>query len=198
MRILLDAHIHTNSSHDASISISQLREGIAASGLNAIAVTDHDNMEGYKRVKSSGLFKGITIIPGIEVTTDAGHVIVLGLEDPPVSKDARDLIDKAHALGGLVVAPHPFDFTRQSLGDGCGSLSIDLVETLNGKCNASTNRLAKEYAGYMKTPAIAGSDAHEKKEIGSAFTLLEAEKELESILATLRNGGKVFSRQRRL
>lgn len=198
MRILLDAHIHTNSSHDASITISQLREGIVASGLNAIAVTDHDNMEGYKRVKSSGLFKGIIVIPGIEVTTDAGHVIILGLEDPPVSKDARDLVDRAHSLGGLVVAPHPFDFSRQSLGDGCGSLSIDLVEAINGRCNASTNRLAKEYAGYMKVPSIAGSDAHDRKEIGSAFTLLEAEKELDAILSALRNGGKVFSRQRRL
>jgi len=155
-------------------------------------------MEGYKRVKSSGLFRGIAVVPGIEVTTDSGHVIILGLEDPPLSKDVRDVIDRAHAIGGLVVAPHPFDFTRQSLGDGCGSLSIDLVETLNGKCNAATNRLAKEYAGYMKIPAVGGSDAHERKEIGSAFTLLEAEKEPESILEALRKGGKAFSRQGRL
>lgn len=198
MRILLDAHIHTNSSHDSTISISQLREGIAASGLNAIAVTDHDNMEGYKRVKSSGLFKEIMVIPGVEVTTDSGDVIILGLEEPPYSKDARDLTDRAHALGGVVVAPHPFDATRSSLGDGCGSLSIDLVETINGKCSTSTNRLAKEYAGYMRLPGVGGSDAHEKREIGSAFTVIEAEKDLGSVLEALRKGGRVLSRQRRL
>jgi hypothetical protein len=198
MRILLDAHVHTNSSHDSSISISQLREGIAASGLNAIAVTDHDNMEGFKRVKSSGLFKEIIVIPGVEVTTDSGDVIILGLEDPPFSKDARDLIDKAHARGGVVVAPHPFDAKRSSLGNGCGSLSIDLIEIMNGKCNASTNRLAKEYAGYMRLPGIGGSDAHEKREIGSTFTVLEADKGLDSIMGALRNGGRVLSRQGRL
>lgn len=198
MRILLDAHVHTNSSHDSSISISQLREGIAASGLNAIAVTDHDNMEGYKRVKSSGLFKEIIVIPGVEVTTDSGDVIILGLENPPFSKDARDLIDKAHAHGGVVVAPHPFDAKRSSLGNSCGSLSIDLVEIMNGKCNASTNRLAKEYAGYMRLPGIGGSDAHEKREIGSTFTVLETEKGLDSIMGALRTGGRVLSRQGRL
>lgn len=197
MRILLDAHIHTNSSHDSSISISQLREGIAAAGLNAIAITDHDNMEGYRRVKSSGLFREIVVIPGIEVTTELGDVIILGLEDPPFSKDARVLIEKAHAAGGVVVAPHPFDARRSSLGDGCGSLSIDLVETINGRCSASTNRLAKEYAGYMRLPGIGGSDAHEKGEIGTAITVLEGEKNPASILAALRKGGKVLSRQRR-
>jgi hypothetical protein len=197
MRILLDAHIHTNSSHDSTISISQLREGIIASGLNAIAVTDHDNMEGYKRVKSSGLFREIIVIPGVEVTTDSGDVIILGLEDPPFSKDTRDLVDKTHALGGVVVAPHPFDARRPSLGNGCGNLSIDLVEIANGRCNTSTNRLAKEYAGYMRLPGIGGSDAHDKREIGSVLTVLEADKGLDSILAALKKGGRVLSRQRR-
>jgi hypothetical protein len=197
MRILLDAHIHTNSSHDSTISISQLREGIIASGLNAIAVTDHDNMEGYKRIKSSGLFREIIVIPGVEVTTDSGDVIILGLEEPPFSKDTRDLVDKTHALGGVVVAPHPFDVRRPSLGNGCGNISIDLVEIANGRCNTSTNRLAKEYAGYMRLPGIGGSDAHDKREIGSVLTVLEAEKGLDSILAALKKGGRVLSRQRR-
>jgi predicted metal-dependent phosphoesterase TrpH len=196
MRIVIDPHIHTNSSPDSSITPNQLLDGMLATGINAIAVTDHDTMEGYKRLKHNYAFREFLIIPGIEVTTDMGDIIVLGLEDPPISKDANLLIDRAHEAGGLIVAPHPFDGSRVSLGGRCGTLRVDLIEIANGKCLGDSNRQAKEFSSLLGLPGIGGSDAHEKGQIGSVFNLLECERSLDSVLEGLRRGAKIIAKQR--
>jgi hypothetical protein len=196
MRIVIDPHIHTNSSPDSSITSNQLLDRMLASGINAIAVTDHDTMEGYRRLKHSYAFREFLMIPGIEVTTDLGDIIVLGLEDPPIMKNAELLIDLAHEAGGLVVAPHPFDGSRVSLGERCGMLKVDLIETANGKCRSDSNRQAKEFSTLLGLPSIGGSDAHEMSRIGTVINVLECEKNLESVLEGLRKGAKIIVKQR--
>jgi len=196
MRIVIDPHIHTNSSPDSSITSNQLLDRMLASGINAIAVTDHDTMEGYRRLKHSYAFREFLMIPGIEVTTDLGDIIVLGLEDPPIMKNAELLIDLAHEAGGLVVAPHPFDGSRVSLGERCGMLKVDLIETANGKCRSDSNRQAKEFSTLLGLPSIGGSDAHEMSQIGTVINVLECEKNLESVLEGLRKGAKIIVKQR--
>jgi len=196
MRIVIDPHIHTNSSPDSTITSNQLLDGMLASGINAIAVTDHDTMEGYRRLKHSCAFREFLMIPGIEVTTDLGDIIVLGLEDPPITKDAELLIDLAHEAGGLVVAPHPFDGSRVSLGERCGTLKVDLIETANGKCRSDSNRQAKEFSAVLGLPGIGGSDAHDRSQIGTVVDVLECEKNLESVLEGLRKGAKIIVKQR--
>jgi predicted metal-dependent phosphoesterase TrpH len=196
MRIVIDPHIHTNSSPDSSITPNQLLDGMLASGINAIAVTDHDTMEGYRRLKHNHAFKNFLVIPGIEVTTDFGDIIVLGLEEPPISKDASLLIDLAHRSGGLIVAPHPFDGSRVSLGERCGMLRVDLIETANGKCRGNSNSQAKGFSAVLGLPGIGGSDAHEWGHIGTVVNVLECEKNLDSVLEGMRKGAKIIVRQR--
>ena len=196
MRIVLDPHIHTNISPDSSITIGQLRDGLLAAGINAIAITDHDTMEGYRRVKSSNGFKELLVIPGVEVTTELGDLIILGLEDPPLGKDPRLIIEQAHGQGGLVIVPHPFDISRSSLGERCGMLKVDLIETFNGKCSSGCNRQAREFASALGVPGVGGSDAHERRQLGAVVNLLESERSMSSVLDGLKKGVKIVVRQR--
>jgi predicted metal-dependent phosphoesterase TrpH len=196
MRIVIDPHIHTNSSPDSSITSNQLLDGMLTSGINAIAVTDHDTMEGYRRLKNNQAFSRFLIIPGIEVTTDVGDIIILGLEEPPISKNAGQLIDLAHSSGGVVVAPHPFDGSRVSLGEKCGMLKVDLIETFNGKCRGDSNRQAKGFSAALGLPGIGGSDAHERGQIGTVVNILECERSLEAVLKGLKKGANIVVRQR--
>lgn len=196
MRIVFDPHIHTNSSPDSSITITQLRDGMLASGINAIAVTDHDTMEGYRRLKTSSAFKEFLIVPGVEVTTDMGDLIVLGLDDPPIGKDPNQVIDVAHMRGGLVLAPHPFNGSRSSLGERCGMLKVDLIETYNSKCRSDSNRQAKEFASVLGLPGVGGSDAHERRQIGTVVNVLECERSMDSVLEALKKGAKIVVKQR--
>jgi hypothetical protein len=196
MRIVLDPHIHTNISSDSTLTLNQLRDGMLEAGINAVAITDHDTMEGYFRLKHNSAFKEFIVLPGVEVSTDLGDIIVLGLEEPPIKRDANLVIDLAHSQGGIVVAPHPFNGARSSLGEKCGMLKIDLIETMNGKCKSECNRQAKEFASFLHLPGVGGSDAHERRQVGSVVNILESEKSNEAVLAALQKGGKIIVKQR--
>jgi len=196
MKVIFDPHIHTNSSPDSSITPNQLLGGLLAAGINAIAITDHDSMEGYRRIKHNSAFRDLLVVPGVEVSTEAGDLIVLGLEDPPIFREPKMLVDSVHRAGGLVLAPHPFDGSRRSVGTLCDKLDVDIVEVFNGRCNAVANREAREFASAIGLPAIGGSDAHQRAEIGSVVNILECEKTIEGVLRSLKKGGKIVIRKK--
>lgn len=196
VKVVFDPHVHTNSSPDSSITPNQLLTGLHAAGINAVAITDHDTMEGYRRIKHNSAFRDLLIVPGIEVSTEAGDLIVLGLEDPPVFRDPVMLVESVHRAGGLILAPHPFDGFRRSVGTLCGKLGVDIIEVFNGRCGADANREAREFAGALGLPAVGGSDAHQKEEIGSVINVLECEKTIEGVLMSLKKGGKVVVRKK--
>lgn len=197
MKIILDPHIHTNSSPDSTLTINQLLSGIFAAGINAIAITDHETMEGYKRLKSSPSFKGILLIPGIEISTNVGDLILLGLENPPISRDPIILIERAREMGGLIIAPHPFDENRRSIGNLCAKLGVDLIEVYNGRCSAKANKEAKEFATALNIKMIGGSDAHRKEDLGSVVNIIECEMQMENILEELKKGCKIIIRRKK-
>ncbi len=194
MRILLDAHVHTNSSPDSSLTPGQLLERLNTKGINAVAITDHDTLQGYRRVLDTKGFGEFLVVPGIEVTTDLGDIILLGITDPIISKDAFEVVDRAKAAGGIVVAPHPFDWRRASLGEKSATLGVDLIEGVNGKCSKEDNQQAKEFAKAIGVPVVGGSDAHEKAQVGAVVNVIECEKDLDSLLAALRKGAKAIIR----
>ncbi|MEM2178546.1 MAG: PHP domain-containing protein [Candidatus Methanomethylicaceae archaeon] len=198
MRIILDPHIHTNSSPDSTITINQLLSGILAAGINAIAITDHENMEGYKRLKNSPSFKNILLIPGIEVTTKIGDLIILGLENPIISQDPLILIEKVKQEGGIVIAPHPFDENRKSIGNLCAKIGVDLIEVYNGRSSPKANKEAREFANALNIKMIGGSDAHRKEELGSVINILECEKTIEDVLNEIRKGCKIVVRKTKI
>ncbi|MDH7555653.1 MAG: PHP domain-containing protein [Candidatus Methanosuratincola sp.] len=194
IRILLDAHVHTNSSPDSSLTPGQLLEKLKTKGINAVAITDHDTLDGYRRVMDTKGFGDILVVPGIEVTTDLGDIIVLGITEPIVSRDAFEVADRARGAGGIIVAPHPFDWKRASLGEKSAMLGVDLIEGVNGKCSREENQQAKEFAKAIGAPVVGGSDAHEKAQVGTVVNVIECEKDLDSLLAALRKGAKAIIR----
>lgn len=194
MRILFDAHIHTNSSPDSSLTPGQLLERMKIRGINGVAITDHDTTGGYRRVLDTKGFSEYLVIPGIEVTTDMGDLIVLGVEDFLPSRDAFQVVDMARKAGGILVAPHPFDWRRASLGEKCALLGVDLIEGVNGKCGRSENQQAKDFAKAIGVPIIGGSDAHEKAQVGSVVNVIECEKDVDSALSALKKGARSIVR----
>ncbi|MDI9644396.1 MAG: PHP domain-containing protein [Candidatus Verstraetearchaeota archaeon] len=194
MRILLDAHVHTNSSPDSSITPKQLLERMKLRGMNAVAITDHDTLEGYRRVMDTRGFSEYIVIPGIEVSTTIGDLIVLGIQEAFNTTDAFEVAQMARELGGVLVAPHPFDWRRASLGERSALLGVDLIECANGKCGNKENQQAKEFAKAVGIPVIGGSDAHEKQQIGSVLNVIDCDWEIDSLLAALRRGAKTILR----
>jgi predicted metal-dependent phosphoesterase TrpH len=65
----VDLHIHTKFS-DGMLSPRDVVLGAKKAGLTAIAITDHDTVEGIDAAIEEGKKIGIQVVPGIELTTD--------------------------------------------------------------------------------------------------------------------------------
>lgn len=66
---LIDLHVHSTAS-DGTLTPSEIAVYAKAKGLSAIALTDHDTIDGIDECQVKGLEVGITVIPGIEFSTD--------------------------------------------------------------------------------------------------------------------------------
>jgi predicted metal-dependent phosphoesterase TrpH len=75
-----DLHIHSSAS-DGRYSPAEIVSKAVASGLTLIALTDHDTVDGIAPALSAAReFPGLTVIPGVEISTDIsnGEVHMLG------------------------------------------------------------------------------------------------------------------------
>lgn len=160
-----DVHTHTTYS-DGLNSVEELVSHGKKQGLDGIAITDHNTVDGaLKAMKLSD--KQFIVVPGIEVSALEGHILVLGVkENIPRKLPAAEVIDRAHALGGIAVAAHPYDFFRGGVGDLIKCLRFDGVEVCNGR-TLLEKRNSLKIADEFHLPKVGGSDAHSLKELGS-------------------------------
>jgi predicted metal-dependent phosphoesterase TrpH len=75
----VDLHLHTTAS-DGVMSPSEIVRYAKAKGLQAIAITDHDTIEGLEEGLSEGKRIGLEVIPGIEISAahSPGSMHLLG------------------------------------------------------------------------------------------------------------------------
>lgn len=69
MKIIADLHIHSNYS-DGKHSISEIIQKAIQKKLSIISITDHDTIDGVKEAIKIGASKGVTVIPGVEVSSE--------------------------------------------------------------------------------------------------------------------------------
>ena len=65
----IDLHTHSTAS-DGSMSPAELVRHAKEKGLSAIALTDHDTVDGVSEALGEGARVGIEVIPGIEISAD--------------------------------------------------------------------------------------------------------------------------------
>lgn len=187
--IRADLHVHTIFSPDATIQPKVLvNQLIAHPYIKAVAITDHNTVEGYFKVKElASAYSDILIIPGVEVSTVNGDIILLGVaETPPKPWTVENLIDFARSRGGLVIAAHPY--RAYGLGDSARNYRIDAIEVLNGGCPRQLNMLAEELAKETNLPGVAGSDAHEVDELWTVYNEIQASRDLDEVLKAVKRG----------
>jgi predicted metal-dependent phosphoesterase TrpH len=151
-------------------------------GLDAVALTNHD----YYRRFDPGV-PGVEFLPGVEITTTDGHVLVVG-PDPPAGAAPGELtpgeaVEKAHERDCIAVVAHPF--RRGTVRDS--TAPFDAVE-INGKHPDDADRV-RELADRLGLPIVGGSDAHYPFEAGRAATLVQADRlTAASVVEAVRDG----------
>lgn len=172
----VDLHVHTGALHlfrGRSTPFDPIGLRLAAfvarlRGLDAIAITNHD----FSSPVPSALF-GVRIIPGIEITTTNGHLLVIG-PTPPArtvanTLDPHEAVALAHEHGCVAIMAHPF--RNSTLRDV--DAPYDAIE-LNAKRPQERPRVV-ELARKRELPLVAASDAHFPFEVGTAYTLVDVE-----------------------
>ncbi|WP_435096018.1 PHP domain-containing protein [Halarchaeum sp. P4] len=198
----VELHTHSSLSYDGRDPIEMLLEQAAAVGLDALAVTDHDEYEASARAAELAPDYGLVGIPGMEVTSAAGHVLALGIEEPvPAGRPFEATLDLIRDAGGIAVVPHPFQESRSGVAANVtreALASADAVEVYNSRLlTGRANRQAERFARDHDLPMTAGSDAHIAEMVGQAVTRVDAEeRDLQHILDAIRAGRTSVEGQR--
>jgi predicted metal-dependent phosphoesterase TrpH len=188
--VFVDLHVHTVYSGDSSITPKRLVDALHAhSFLKTVAVTDHKTMEGYHHVsKLATAYEDILILPGIEVLTTQGDIVVIGVEERPAFPiTPEETITFAEERNAIAIIAHPYR-TLTSLGNYARRLKPTAIEVFNPNATPEQNRMALELTREMNLPQVAVSDAHSIEELGRGYTKVNAAQDMDEILNAIKNG----------
>jgi hypothetical protein len=156
--------------------------------IKVAAVTDHDTVKGCGVTRQlASAYPDILIIPGVEISTLSGDIVILGTEEmPPKPWTVEDIVDFARDRNCVSVVAHPY--REYGMGDLARSYKVDAIEVLNGCSSPSANELAQNLAKLMGLPGVAGSDAHQPSELCTVYTEIQASLDIDEILKALKKG----------
>jgi hypothetical protein len=175
--------MHTNFSDGWPSPADLVDHVVGNTGLNVIAVTDHDTIEGALRARelAAERQRKLEVIVGEEVSSRDGHILALFLERrvrPGMSAAAT--VHAIHDQGGVAVAAHPFWRTARQVRTGgkvhgvgwlAAELDFDAIEVENATPGFFVfNQLAHRMNLGLGAPELGSSDAHILDAIGRAFT----------------------------
>ncbi len=144
-----DFHVHTPVSrcHEDNMypelqhrtTPEEIVKAAVASGLHAMAITDHNSAANVRPIQDAARGTGLLIFPGLEITTQGGHLLAVFDPDTPVEHIER-LLDR-------------LEFPDQEHGNGSYSTQLWLdecamhVRTFGGVPVAA--HVDREPRGYM-------------------------------------------------
>ena len=177
MKINIDLHVHTNHSMCAILKPTEIEDLALKRGLDAIAITDHNTIDGALEVKKYS--KKIKIIIGEEIKTNQGEVLGYFLKEriPPFFSP-EETIKEIRNQGGLVSIPHPFDLLRSSRIDSAILEKVlpelDMIEVFNSRdILLGQNSELIEKAFQIGIIPVVGSDAHLSIEMGKSYITMQ-------------------------
>lgn len=187
----LDLHTHSHHSKDAIYSVQEMVDTARLKGLQGLALTDHDVVDGHKDLSEvAAANPDMILLPGCEVSTKQGHLLAYDVTTaPPKRQPIAETIQDIQDQGGVAVLAHPFRF-----GNGVSAKTVRAceglaVETTNGRSFESMNRKSGRLAHELQRPQTGGSDAHRTHEVGNGITLFHGSvTTAEQALEALRKG----------
>ena len=188
-----DLHNHTRWSPDSNMAPATLVRLCPGRGINCLAVTDHNRIDGALEAQALAP-PSLRVIVGEEIRTAEGEIIGLFLQEAiPRGLSPEETCERIKAQGGVVYVPHPFDrFRRSPIRRAALDRvrdRIDALEVLNARnLWPGHDAAAEAYAARWAIPGGAGSDAHTPFEVGNAWVEIEDFRSPQEFRAALRHG----------
>ena len=188
---LVDMHVHTRGySSDSTLDADELPRLAAESGITGVNLSEHHRVwDRHAQLDYAARHPGLLVNFGMEVSTDLGHMLAVGLGSYEGGIHRAERLRAAlDRVGGFLIVAHPFRhaFETRSGGDAPLALSaeqaaelpvfrlVDAVEAANGCNTPRENYFAAEVARLAGLPTTGGSDAHSARGVGYFATGFES------------------------
>jgi predicted metal-dependent phosphoesterase TrpH len=195
VKLRADFHSHSHYSRDSIINPRRFIDECVRKGVNCIAVTDHNEIEGAfvieKLARETGALK---VLIGEEVKTSEGEIIGLFLKEfVPRDLTPEDTVRAIHEQGGLAIVPHPYDIFRRSVIKEVAleriKMQVDAIEGFNCRnILARHDEKARDLASDVAKPMTLGTDSHSPWELGGASLEMDGFETPQEFLAALPSG----------
>ena len=199
--MIIDLHTHTRTgSDDSFIDIPGLVARARSTGLDGVCITDHEWFWQRDAIEKLNREHGFLILPGVEMNTDEGHLLVFGLEKYVFGMHRTEFLKQVlDDIGAVMVLAHPYRrnmhygetveqsverYSRHSV-----FRYVDIIETHNGRATERQNRFSRELCHRLKLKATGGSDAHQLSDMPSGATFFERRiSSVEDLITELKAG----------
>jgi predicted metal-dependent phosphoesterase TrpH len=193
---VLKVELHAHTDQDPADRIRHRTEDLidhaATLGYDALAVTLHDRYFDPAPFQAHAAARGVVLLPGIERTIEGKHILLINFP-PEVARTASfaDVRALKARCRGLVVAPHPFYPVPSALGRVLDR-EIALIDAIELNAMFTTaidfNRAAIEWARTHDMPLVGNTDLHLLAQMGTTYSLVDAEPTPDAICAAIRSG----------
>jgi len=207
-----DIHLHTDYYSGCSvISPEQLIQRAVQIRLDGIAITEHGIRwpnEKFEELKRLADPHGLVLINGQEVHTYSpkngmeGEFLVFGAKKSLGSDfTAQELVERVHGEGGILIAAHPYKWSRHGrqryygAGDRIYELKLDAIELYHPHHDEESLQKVREAMDKLGLPGTGGSDAHQVHVIGSCLTVFANEVRSEEDFIREIQGGRIQAKK---
>lgn len=174
-------------------------------GLDGVCVTNHDRFLDGDEARRVSEAHGLLVLPGSEVTTDEGHVLVFGLTGYVFGMHRVSFLGNlVRQARGAIVAAHPYrrsyaadaprgsERYRRMVGSAADNPLYgiaDAVEVRNGRGSQGENEFAYDLSVELGMSGVGSSDAHRVEDIGTFATEFQRPiRDLDDLITELRAG----------
>jgi predicted metal-dependent phosphoesterase TrpH len=170
----LDLHIHSQYSEDGIGSPKDIIKNLKKRGLQGMAITDHNSVEGsLKALKVAP--NDFIVITGLEISSLDGHIIALDVkENIKREMTIEETVEKIIELGGIPIVPHLFrnmsGIKEEKLFTIKNKLSA--IEVFNSCSVYKSNLRTANYAKELNLGGTGGSDSHSPEYAGYGYTIV--------------------------
>ena len=205
-RLLIDLHTHTYPrSDDSFMSPDELVDAAKERGLDGVCITEHDHFWDPFDIVELSQRHNFLVLPGCEINTDGGHLLVYGLNQYVFgmhkTDTLRSYVDQA---GGVIIAAHPYrrrylrenrhvpDYQSSMVEKACSDPFFsycDSLEAFNGRARQGENDFSVDLAQRLGLGMVGASDSHRVTHLGSVATEFSSEITcLDDLIKELRAG----------
>lgn len=173
-----DFHMHTKDDPEdfyVKHSAEELIDHAVKQGFEVLSITTHNKITYSPYLRDYAFHRGILLLPGVEVTIEGKHILLINYLGPLNFKRISDL-KNVRGKETLIIAAHPFFPGTTTLKNKLIQ-NIELFDAIE-YCHfyhrwVNFNKRAIEVSRNYQKPLLGTSDTHFLSQMNHTYSLLE-------------------------